>query len=177
MSNKMKMNARVCALLMVALCFFAMDSDAKKTEWTFTSANVVLSDGDAGTYVVRWKFPERLLKLRIEYATLEVRMDSTPWAEAKSPYIVRVSRIEDFSGANGTYRVIDGTSSTGFAVSTGTERLVVDVTSLVRSWQGHGGVVYGLVSSGDGGDTRPVLRTDAISPGAVAKLTVYGVER
>ena len=146
-------------------------------EWTFTGANVVLSDGDAGAYVVQWRFPERLLKLRIEYATLEVRMDSAPWAEAKSPYIVKVSGIEDFSEADGTYRVMEGTSGSGFAVSTGAERLVVDVTSLVRSWQGHGGVVYGLVLSGDGGDTRPVLRTDAIAPGAVAKLMVYGVER
>ena len=169
------MRAGVWILFVVLMA--AVESDAKKMAWTFTDANVVWSDAEVGEYVLRWEFPGRLVGMRIEYATLELRMDSSPWVETRMPYAVTISRLDDFSRGDGRYVLAGEEPATAVAVSTGADRVVLDVTRLLRSWRAIDGAVFALVSSGGASEVVPTLRSGAIAPGAVARLTVYSVER
>jgi len=163
------------AVLLVVLT--APMSQAGKMQWFFSETNVAWSDVDAGEYVVQWEFPERLSDMRIEYATLELRMDSTPWVEARTPYVVRVARVDGFSLGDGSYMLAGDEPASAVSVSEGRDVVVLDVTRLVRSWGVVDGPVFALVTTSEGSEAVPELRTGDIAPRVVAKLTVYSVRR
>ena len=171
----MRLSVAMGVVLLVALT--AAAAQAGKMQWLFSEANVAWSDAEAGEYVLEWEFPERLSGMRIEYATLELRMDSTPWAEGRTPYVVQISRVDGFSRGDGTYTLAGEEPTSAVSVSAGRDAVVLDVTRLVRSWRAIDGPVFSLVTTGESPEAVPALRTGDIAPGVVAKLTIYAINR
>lgn len=161
---------------MCAATLIGNAAEARVYEVLLKSSDVVLTTINHDASVVMVDLPGTLEKLRVDYATIEFYLESD---NSESTYFVTFGAADGFSKGDTTYTIVTDAMTGRAGINKGSsQRVLMDITSVVKTWKGLSGVDYGVFYKGSAGSDRTLtLKSDNFGSNVIARIEVYATDR
>ena len=164
----------IALLAVVALLGGWGASEARRYDIHVTSANLLFVTPDSSAWVLRVELPRALQTERLDYALLDLTLDTSVSLDQDAVFAFRVTPLDQVNVEAKSFVAREGNWPGQTLVSNAQSRTVrLEVTRLLREWQRTGGVLEVAVERRDQNERVHMALSGPAGRGISGTLRLY----